>query len=106
MQKLFKKKLYDWILHQRHEEGKDPNVLSLVPYVNSVHLTLGFFGDNLGLNLILKFGQEPKVGKGPKVLLYQGQGVIHIASAIIFGVIFNIRDTCGWIALHWAAFLG
>jgi len=27
MQKLFKEKLYDWLLYQIHEEGKGPNVL-------------------------------------------------------------------------------
>ncbi|KQJ96510.1 calmodulin-binding transcription activator 3 isoform X2 [Brachypodium distachyon] len=55
-------------------------------------------------------------GKGPSVLDYEGQGVLHLAAALGYdwairptvtsGVNINFRDVHGWTALHWAAFCG
>lgn len=63
--------------------------------------------------LLQKFTED---GKGPNVLDKEGQGVIHLASALGFdwaiapivaaGVNINFRDVNGWTALHWAAFCG
>ncbi|KAJ3673420.1 hypothetical protein LUZ60_006794 [Juncus effusus] len=63
--------------------------------------------------LIQKVTEE---GKGPNVLGLEGQGVIHLVSAlgfdwavkpvVIAGVSVNFRDVHGWTALHWAASCG
>ncbi|XP_024514944.1 calmodulin-binding transcription activator 3 [Selaginella moellendorffii] len=63
--------------------------------------------------LIRRAGQD---GKGPSVCDKEGQGMIHIVSALGFdwaippllaaGVLVNFRDLHGWTALHWAAHFG
>ncbi|KAJ0010680.1 hypothetical protein Pint_32934 [Pistacia integerrima] len=55
-------------------------------------------------------------GKGPSILDDEGQGVLHLASALGYdwaikptitaGVSINFRDVNGWTSLHWAAFCG
>lgn len=55
-------------------------------------------------------------GKGPSVLDDEGQGVLHLSSALGYdwaikptitaGVSINFRDVNGWTSLHWAAFCG
>ncbi|XP_019440343.1 PREDICTED: calmodulin-binding transcription activator 2-like [Lupinus angustifolius] len=55
-------------------------------------------------------------GKGPNILDKNGQGALHLASALGYdwgikpiltaGVNINFRDVNGWTALHWAAFCG
>ncbi|PIA52157.1 hypothetical protein AQUCO_01000201v1 [Aquilegia coerulea] len=69
--------------------------------------------ENLNSWLLQKVTEE---GKGPNVLDKEGQGVIHLASALGYdwaiaptvatGVNINFRDVNGWTALHWAAFCG
>ncbi|ERN14613.1 hypothetical protein AMTRI_Chr04g244780 [Amborella trichopoda] len=63
--------------------------------------------------LLVKAGED---GKGPNVLDTQGQGVLHLTSALGYdwaiapivaaGVNINFRDVSGWTALHWAASCG
>lgn len=55
-------------------------------------------------------------GKGPNILDKEGQGAIHLVSALGYdwaiepivaaGVNINFRDVHGWTALHWAASYG
>lgn len=63
--------------------------------------------------LLYKIADE---GKGPNVLDEEGQGVLHLASALGYdwaiaptvaaGVSIDFRDVHGWTALHWAASCG
>lgn len=63
--------------------------------------------------LLCKIQEE---GRGASVLDAQGQGVLHMASALGYdwavapivaaGVPINFRDVHGWTALHWAAACG
>ncbi|XP_018850509.2 calmodulin-binding transcription activator 3-like isoform X3 [Juglans regia] len=69
--------------------------------------------DSLSEWLILKVHEG---GKGPHVLDYEGQGVIHLAAALGYewamgpivsvGVSPNFRDAHGRTGLHWASYFG
>ncbi|KAJ0987343.1 hypothetical protein J5N97_005699 [Dioscorea zingiberensis] len=77
------------------------------------HLLEKLLKDKLHVWLLHKLGED---GKGPNVLDTEGQGVLHLASALGYdwaieptitaGVSINFRDVHGWTALHWAAFCG
>ncbi|KAL5705248.1 hypothetical protein ACHQM5_023578 [Ranunculus cassubicifolius] len=77
------------------------------------HVSEEFLEEQLNTWLLHKVSED---GKGPNVLDKEGQGVIHLASALGYdwaiaplvaaGVSINFRDVNGWTALHWAAFCG